>query len=82
MKKIIIPLLFTIFLLNTSIKVNAQCKQQFVYDCAKQNGKAIYLRDFNAKLRKGKEGAKPPQYTYKIVLNQGTVYRFNICTQF
>jgi len=55
-----------------------QCKQTMVYDCATKT-KAIYLRDFNAKLKK-EEGAEDPGMKWSIVLNKGTRYRFNLCT--
>ena len=79
MKKIIGILFFAslfIFAANTAF---AQCKQQMVYDCATQTRNAIYLRDFNTKLKKIKPGeASGTKWT--VVLNKGTRYRFNICS--
>jgi len=80
MKRIIITLIIAFVFLagNDSI---AQCKQQFVYSCAKDNGNAIYLRDFNVKLRKQKTTEEvAPVEKYSVVLNKGTKYRFNICS--
>lgn len=79
MKKIIIPLIFSLFLIE-SVTTNAQCKQTFVYACAKENGNAIYLRDFNVKLRgKRRRDESAPVARFSIVLNKGTRYRFNLC---
>lgn len=79
MKRIIITALFAVLLFNVSENANAQCKQQRVYQCATQNNKAIYLRDFNTKLKpvrgSGESGQK-----WTVVLNKGTRYRFNLCT--
>jgi len=58
----------------------AQCKQAFVYSCAKENGNAIYLRDFNVKLKQAKKAEEPPVARFSVVLNKGTKYRFNLCT--
>ncbi len=81
MNRIIFSLLFIAFIIvGTSEKLSAQCKQQVVYNCATDNGKAIYLRDFNTKLRKGAEGEESGT-KWAVVLNQGTHYRFNLCAQ-
>jgi hypothetical protein len=81
MNRIIFSLLFIAFIIaGTSVKSIAQCKQQVVYNCATDNGKAIYLRDFNTKLRKGGEGEESGT-KWAVVLNQGTHYRFNLCAQ-
>lgn len=78
MKKVIISLIFALFLVNPV--VNAQCKQQFVYSCAQKNGNAIYLRDFNVKFKRQKKKDEPNEQRFSVVLNKGTNYRFNICT--
>lgn len=81
MNKVFFSLIFIAFIIGANAeKANAQCKQQVVYNCATNNGKAIYLRDFNTKLRKAKGDAKSGS-KYAVVLNKGTHYRFNLCTQ-
>ena len=80
MKKILIILFLTssfIFLGKTDIQ--AQCKQQMVYDCATQATNAIYLRDFNTKLRRVRSG-ETSGTKWTVVLNKGTRYRFNVCS--
>jgi len=79
MKKIVIAFIVvsSLFLLNTT--ANAQCKQQLVYQCATSNNKAIYLRDFNAKLKKTRPNKPPAVARFSVVLNKGTNYRFNLC---
>ncbi len=80
MKKIISTLILALFFIGFNTYTKAQCRQQFVYSCAKDNGNAIYLRDFNVKLRRQKSGDKnPPEARFSVVLNKGTRYRFNIC---
>jgi hypothetical protein len=81
MNRIIFSLLFIAFIIvGTSESLIAQCKQQVVYNCATDNGKAIYLRDFNTKLRRVDEG-EDSGAKWAVVLNQGTHYRFNLCAQ-
>ncbi len=81
MNRIIFSLLLIAFIVNGTIeKTIAQCKQQVVYNCATDNGKAIYLRDFNTKLRKAGDGEETGT-KWAVVLNQGTHYRFNLCAQ-
>ncbi len=82
MNRIILSLMFIGFMVvGVSVNsVNAQCKQQVVYSCATDNGKAIYLRDFNTKLKKAKGGNKSGT-KWSVVLNKGTHYRFNLCPQ-
>ncbi len=80
MKKIIFPLVIALFAL-VSTDAYSQCKQQFVYSCAKDNGNAIYLRDFNVKLKAKKERDEaPPVEKFAVVLNKNTKYRFNLCS--
>jgi hypothetical protein len=80
MKKILIVVGLVLFIvLAGKIETHAQCKQQLVYNCATNNGGAIYLRDFNAKLKKAR-GNKPAAVArFSVVLNRGTHYRFNLC---
>ena len=81
MNRIIISLLFLAFIVGgISENTKAQCKQQVVYQCATNIDKAIYLRDFNTKLRKGKAGQLSGM-KWAVVLNKGTHYRFTLCTQ-
>jgi len=81
MNKVFLSLIFIAFIIGVgNVKVNAQCKQQVVYSCATNNGKAIYLRDFNTKLRKSK-GGQDSGTKWTVVLNKGTHYRFNLCAQ-
>ena len=80
MKKITGILFFVaIFIFTANIEVSAQCKQQLVYDCATNADNAIYLRDFNTKLKKVKAGEMSGN-KWTVVLNKGTRYRFNLCT--
>ncbi len=78
-------LIFSLILIGFIISVpseftQAQCKQQVVYTCATNNGKAIYLRDFNTKLKRARNG-RPSGTKWSVMLNKGTHYRFNLCTQ-
>lgn len=67
----------SVFLLGAKIETKAQCKQTMVYDCATKT-KAIYLRDFNAKLKR--TDGSGPGGKWIVKLNKGTRYRFNLCT--
>jgi hypothetical protein len=81
MNRIILSFIFITFIIGIADSgARAQCKQQVVYNCATNNGKDIYLRDFNTKLKKA--GTDEDSGTkWAVVLNQGTHYRFNLCTQ-
>ena len=81
MKKTVLALFTIIAFLGSfnNKEAKAQCNQKLVYNCATNNGNAIYLRDFNAKLRKRGEEGKPPIAKFSVVLNKGTHYRFNLC---
>ncbi|MEA2042480.1 MAG: hypothetical protein U9N85_08000 [Bacteroidota bacterium] len=68
---------FFLFIGNNEAK--AQCKQQMVYRCATKGRNAIYLRDFNTKLRKVR-GGEESGTKWTVVLNRGTRYRFILCT--
>lgn len=80
MKKItIISLIVALFLFASNQNAEAQCKQTMVYDCATKT-KAIYLRDFNAKLKRIEVPEDEAGIKWSVVLNKGTRYRFNLCT--
>lgn len=81
MKKILLIISLAMFIVFAgSDETKAQCRQQLVYSCATNNGGAIYLRDFNAKLKKARGTNKPSSVVrFSVVLNRGTHYRFNIC---
>ena len=79
MKRIILTFAIIFALFIIAINANAQCNQKVVYNCATNNGNAIYLRDFNAKLKKSKKNGPPPVAKFSVVLNKGTHYRFNLC---
>lgn len=77
MKRLFIFLVLAVLFFATK-DVNAQCKQQLVYQCATQTEKAIYLRDFNTKLRVDKSSDETGR-KWTVVLNKGTQYRFSLC---
>ncbi|MCK5536300.1 MAG: hypothetical protein KAI79_05695 [Bacteroidales bacterium] len=80
MKRVLIIIAVALLFVGFSAQnANAQCKRTLVYTCATNNGRAIFLRDFNAKLKKSRP--EDPAYVAKfsVVLNKGTLYRFNIC---
>ena len=79
MKRLIIPLVAIFAFLFVNSEIKAQCNQKVVYKCATDNDGAIYLRDFNAKLKKSKRVGPPPVAKFSVVLNKGTHYRFNLC---
>jgi hypothetical protein len=80
MKKIVFNLIVAFIFVNLiNYNATAQCKQQIVYSCATNNQKAIYLRDFNTKLKKEKKGTESST-RWAVTLNKGTKYRFNLCT--
>jgi hypothetical protein len=82
MNRIIFLFIFVLFILNVKTDTNAQCKQQFVYRCAQGNGNAIYLKDFNVKLRlpRSSNATDPDAYKkFSMYLNRGTNYRFDLC---
>ena len=72
MKRLFIFLVLAVLTLASfTDKADAQCKQQLVYQCATQTEKAIYLRDFNTKLKRD----SPDEETgmkWTVVLNKGT----------
>jgi len=79
MKKITIILVLVFIFLGISNLTSAQCKQQLVYTCATEGEGAIYLRDFNTKLKKA-TGEEDSGTKWTVVLNKGTHYRFILCT--
>jgi len=81
MKKIAILIAITsFFIFAPKEEAKAQCKQQRVYQCARQGGNAIYLRDFNTKLRAVRSSGSINGTKWPVVLNRGTRYRFILCT--
>ncbi len=81
MKKIAILIAITsLFIFAPQEEAKAQCKQQRVYQCARQGGNAIYLRDFNTKLRAVRSSGSINGTKWPVVLNRGTRYRFILCT--
>ena len=74
---IALTLIFTFFLLR--FEAMSQCNQKVVYECATNNGNAVYLKDFNAKLQKPKKNEPSSETKFNVVLNKGTHYRFNLC---
>jgi hypothetical protein len=74
---ITLTLVFALFLLH--IESYSQCNQKVVYECATNNGNAVYLKDFNAKLQKAKKNEPSSEAKFSVVLNKGTHYRFNLC---
>jgi hypothetical protein len=79
MKRIIISIVLIFALVSVKYEALAQCNQKVVYKCATDNDGAIYLRDFNAKLKKSKTTGPAPVAKFSVVLNKGTHYRFNLC---
>jgi len=80
MKKIAILIAITSFFIFAQQKeAKAQCKQQRVYQCARKGGNAIYLRDFNTKLRAVRSSRSINGTKWPVVLNRGTRYRFILC---
>ncbi len=75
MKKFIISFILA-FAISTFICdiANAQCKQQFVYNCTTTSN-GVYLKDFNAKIRSDQKETK-----WTIVLDKNSKYEFRICT--
>jgi hypothetical protein len=79
MKKLaIIIVLTSLFTLAFEYSAQAQCKQQFVYTCARKGGNAIYLKDFNTKLKNDTKTADNGT-RWTTVLNEGIRYRFILC---
>jgi hypothetical protein len=82
MKKIAILIAITsFFIFIPRAEVNAQCKEQRVYHCARLGGNAIYLRDFNTKLKAVRSERDINGTKWPVVLNRGTRYRFILCEQ-
>jgi ribosomal protein S8 len=73
--------LFLIIGLSFSENTFGQCDQQRAYMCAGEIAEnAVYLRDFNTRL-KNKKFRKLTGKKWKVILNKGTRYRFNVCTE-
>ena len=54
----------------------AQCNDQLLDKPAGLLEEFTYLRDFRAKLKKGKKGKIQPSAQYSLIMNKGTKYRF------
>ena len=78
MKRLFILFVFAILCFGQAITADAQCKQQLVYQCATQTEKAIFLRDFNTKLKR-ESNVDETGMKWTVVLNKGTQYRFSLC---
>ena len=78
MKRRFIILVFAILCFGQATTADAQCKQQLVYQCATQTEKAIFLRDFNTKLKR-ESATDETGMKFTVVLNKGTRYRFSLC---
>lgn len=72
--KFVLLVISALFLLNIDAK--AQCKQQFVYECASMQG-VIFQRDFNIKLKLNSDGSSGTKFSQ--FLNKGSRYRFRLC---
>jgi hypothetical protein len=72
---------FLIFISSLIISQNliSQCDPQIVYNCAAKYKGAIYIRDFNIKV-KPKKDIKHSGKRFKIILKEGNNYRFTLCT--
>lgn len=69
----LLRLVIVIFITLSSLCVNAQCKQRFVYECALQNSGVIFLKEFNTKFSSGKI------QKHKVILNKGYMYTLQLC---
>jgi len=79
MSRIFFLLLIPFLVLST--KALAQCNDQLVNDCALNGGDNVtYIKDFKAKLAKGKRGSPAPTAQFSMLLNKGSHYRFGICS--
>ena len=74
-KFIVVPF---IFLGALNLKVEAQCNYKLVDKAVKENRGAVYLKDFRVKLPARQKGKPMPIARFKIMLNSGTHYRFNV----
>ena len=78
MRRLFIILVFAILCFGQATTADAQCKQQLVYQCATQTEKAIFLREFNTKLKR-ESNVDETGMKWTVVLNKGTQYRFSLC---
>ena len=56
----------------------AQCNAKLVDIAVSQNRGATYMKDFRVKLPAAQPGKKQPIARFKIMLNAGSHYRFNV----
>lgn len=71
--------IFSLFLIFNTVSSFAQCTQNQVYNCAKNIDSAVYLRDFNTRL-KAKKWKKLSGSSWEFILDKGKTYRFTLCT--
>ena len=72
--------LIIFFFVFTDFKASSQCNEFLVDSCIATCRNVTYLRDFSVILpKKKKKQQKPPVTTISVLLNKGTIYRFNIC---
>jgi len=74
---------FTLFIIFASLllinyNADAQCNAKLVDIAVGQNRGATYLKDFRVKLPEAKPGKPTPIARFKIMLNSGNHYRFNV----
>jgi len=66
------------FVISANINVEAQCNAKLVDIAVGQNRGATYLKDFRVKLPAAQKGKPKPIARFKIMLNSGQHYRFNV----
>jgi hypothetical protein len=65
-------------LILTSFQGQSQCNAKLVDIAVGQNRGATYLKDFRVKLPAAQKGKPKPIARFKVMLNSGTHYRFNV----
>ncbi len=71
---------FILFILSFFVNTDsfAQCNAKLVDIAVGQNRGATYMKDFRVKLPASQPGKPKPIARFKIMLNAGTHYRFNV----
>jgi len=77
MRKVGFIILFTYFTL-LNFNSLSQCNAKLVDIAVSQNRGATYLKDFKVKLPAAQPGKPRPIARFKIMLNSGNHYRFNV----
>ncbi len=77
MKKLVLFIIFA-SLMVFNFDADAQCNAKLVDIAVGQNRGATYLKDFRVKLPEAKPGKPVPIARFKIMLNSGNHYRFNV----